>query len=82
MECDSLWAVVRSDCDFLVVTREGWTPQPRTARNPVMTGGGVNCRALQCRHCETLGRLKFAPAFGVVVAFFTSFPSQSEKRMN
>ena len=27
------------DCYFLVVTREGWTPQPRTARNPVMTGG-------------------------------------------
>lgn len=51
------------DCYFLVVTREGWTPQPRTARN-------LATATMPFRRCEILGRLNVAPAFACTVVAF------------
>ena len=51
------------DCYFLVVTREGWTPQPSTARNPVTADVDSLQLAMQCRPCRNPGRLNFASVF-------------------
>ena len=63
------------DCFFLVVTREGWTPQPRTARKPCDADGNVFVVA-RCRLviAKVLGGRNLAPAFdGIVAAFGASW---------
>lgn len=59
------------DCFFLVVTREGWTPQPRTARKPCDADGNVFVVA-RCRLviAKFLGGRIVAPAFDGIVAAF------------
>ena len=57
------------DCFFLVVTREGWTPQPRTARKPCDADGDdfvvARCRLVIAK---VLGGRNLAPAFDGIVA--------------